>query len=118
MKKFKDLTKCSLKSLYEHGIIESINISSDFKLVYLRAKKVKIAKVVVSKKTVEALIKCEKLTDSIILKSSIVMLDQSLENRLRFYVNDYSDLGEIFERDSEQTEIIALELEKYWTISI
>ncbi|MNY70729.1 hypothetical protein D3C86_2089200 [compost metagenome] len=60
-----------------------------------------------------------------IIQSSIVLLDDYSENRLRFYINEYTDLSEIFTDviDSEEedlkmnnVQIISLELEKYWII--
>ena len=124
-KTFEELSRASLRSLYRHGTVQSIGISSDFKTVRLITKNHKVAKIIVAKKAVEVLSEKGVLTKELIIQSSIVLLDDCSENRLRFYINEYTDLSEIFTdvTDSEKedlkmnnVQIISLELEKYWII--
>lgn len=124
-KAFDELSRASLKSLYGSGIVQSIDISPDFKIVRLITKNHKVAKIIVAKKTVEILSEKGGLTKELIIQSSIVLLEDYSENKLRFYINEYTDLGEIFtdviDAESEDlkmnnVQIISLELEKYWIL--
>lgn len=123
---FENLIKCSIKSLYEAKTIQLIATNARFDTVYLISKDSKCAEITVGKKSTEILTK-RGLTKDIIIQSSIVLLEDNGEkNTLRFYINNYTDLSEIFESElnvkdkkikSNQTKIISEELEKYWTFN-
>ncbi|WP_188051776.1 hypothetical protein [Flavobacterium sp. GP15] len=126
---FENLTKTSITSLIESGIVKSVTVEqlneNNRLIATLTGKNSTYAEILIGKESSKIILKSGGLSERMLSESSLVLIDGELGKNLRFTTTEYSDVGKVLGieevkskkiKNFEAKQLLSITeiLESYW----